>query len=65
MGNKQIIEIVLKIIIIFLSALLILSIFNGAVTLFMMVGALGVTYIFIYYWQRRVISLKQEKVQMK
>ncbi|HIP50312.1 MAG TPA: hypothetical protein EYG99_02575 [Candidatus Pacebacteria bacterium] len=65
MDNKQKVEIILKIVIVFLGALLVLSVFNGGVTLFMIVGALGVTYIFVYYWRRKIIALQQRKIQVK
>lgn len=65
MDHREKIEIILKIVIVFLSALLVLSIFNNGVTPFMVVGALGVTYIFIHYWQKRIITLQQKKMQVK
>jgi len=65
MKIREKIEIILKIIIIFLSALFVLSVSNGEVTLFMILGALGVTYIFVYYWQKRFIALQQKKIQLK
>ena len=58
---RQQIDISLKIIIVFLSTLLVLSIFNGAVTLFMVAGALGVTYIFVHYWERHFLRLQQQE----
>ena len=65
MSFKQKVEIILKIVIVFLSALLVLSILNGTITLYMIAGALGATYIFVYYWKRKIITLQQKKVQVK
>ncbi len=65
MSLKQKIEIILKIVIVFLSVLLLLSLLNGGVTLYMIAGALGATYIFIYYWRRKIIILRQKKIQVK
>jgi len=65
MDNKQGVEVILKIVIVFLSVLLMLSVFNGGVTLFMIVGALGATYIFVHYWRKRIVSPQHKKVQVK
>ncbi len=65
MTSRQKAEIILRIIIVFLSALLVLGILNGGITLYMIVGALGATYIFVHYWRRRVVALQQKKVQVK
>jgi len=61
MKNQEKIETILKIIIVFLGALLILSFLNSKITLFMIIGALGVTYIFVHYWQKRFITAQQKK----
>ena len=65
MSLKQKIETILKIIIVFLGALLALSVFNGEITLLMIIGALGVTYIFVHYWQKRFVIAQQTEVQVK
>jgi len=65
MKSQEKIEIILKIIIVFLSALFILSVFNDGVTLLMTIGALGVTYIFVHYWQKRFVIAQQKKIQVR
>jgi len=62
---REKIETILTIVIVFLSTLLVLSIFNGVVTLFMVAGALGVTYIFVHYWEKRFLRLQQKIKSVK
>jgi hypothetical protein len=50
---------VLKIVIIFLSSLLFLVILNGKISLFMIVGALSITYIILHYWEKRFLAIKK------
>ncbi|PID51941.1 MAG: hypothetical protein CR972_04545 [Candidatus Moraniibacteriota bacterium] len=65
--DKKNIEIILTIFIVFLGSLLIFSVVNGKVTVFMIIGALSVTYIFVHYWERQFLKkkykdeIKQEK----
>ncbi len=65
MTVKQQAEVILRILIIFLSALFILSIVNGGITLFIVIGALSVTYLFLHYWEKRFLSKQHKKVKVK
>ena len=56
--DRQNIETILTIVIVFLGFLLILSMLNGAVTAFMSIGALSITYIFVHYWERQFLRKK-------
>ncbi|MFA5986495.1 MAG: hypothetical protein WC819_04090 [Parcubacteria group bacterium] len=57
--TKQEIEAMLKIISVFLGTFLLFSILNGSVTIFMTMGALSVTYLFVHYWEKRYAKKKK------
>ena len=65
MTRKQQIEIILKIVIIFLVILFILTIINGEVTVFLNIGALAMTYIILHYWQKKIKKATGEMVKVK
>lgn len=58
--KKHEIEAILKILCVFLGSLLLLSVFNGKITIFMVMGALSITYIFVHYWEKRFLVKKQK-----
>lgn len=59
--KKQELEAIMKIIIFFLGILLFLSILNGKIAIFTVIGALACTYIFVHYTEKRY--LKKQKVK--
>jgi O-antigen/teichoic acid export membrane protein len=63
MDKRKQIEIILRIIIIFLVSFLLLSLLNGAVTIHMAIGGLTFTYIILHYWEKRYLKQKQLKQQ--
>lgn len=62
MTISQKIEVVCRIVIVFLVILLIFTILNGVVNMYMTIGALSGTYIFIHYWQK---SYKKRQKNLK
>lgn len=63
MSVREVIDVVAKIISVFLGTLLLFSILNGDITIFMVIGALSVTYLFIHYWEKRFLAHKNDKVK--
>jgi hypothetical protein len=61
MSKKQQIEVILQIIIIFLSALLFLSILMGNVSIEIITESLVITYIILQYWEKRYLKKMSKK----
>jgi hypothetical protein len=63
MTLKEKIEVILIMVIIFLSALFIFTVINGGLSIFITIGALSLTYIIIHYWEKRFLKKKQQRMK--
>lgn len=61
MSLREKIDAIAKILSVFLGTLLFFSILNREITLFMVMGALAVTYLFVHYWEKRFLAQKTKK----
>lgn len=59
MMSKKEFDAVAKIMIVFLGTLLFFTVMNGGMSIFMLIGALCVTYIFVHLWEKRYLKSKK------